>query len=99
MKVYDPKNLDQQPVARSQTRPLYPFEMRRNGIGGEAVVDFIVDTNGDVLNAYAVSSSRQEFEAAAVTAVSQWKFKPGRVRGENVNTHMQVPIRFTLNNR
>ena len=97
MKVFDISMLDQQPSPRFQARPQYPFEMRRAGISGEVVVDFIVDTNGDVQNAYALRSSQREFEAAAVQAVSKWKFKPGRKGGRDVPTHMQVPIVFTLN--
>lgn len=96
MEVFDIANLDQTPVPRFQARPQYPFEMRRAGIAGEVVVDFIVDTRGDVHNAYAIRSSQREFEAAAVQAVSKWKFRPGRKGGRNVNTHMQVPIVFTL---
>jgi protein TonB len=95
--VFDPSMLDNQPVARLQGRPVYPFEMRRAGIAGEVVVDFIVDANGDVQNAYAIKMSQREFESAAVQAVQKWKFKPGRKGGRNVNTHMQVPIVFTLN--
>ena len=97
MKVFDISMLDQTPVAKFQARPQYPFEMRRAGIAGEVVVDFIVDTNGDVQNAYALRSSQREFEAAAVQAVSKWKFRPGRKGGRDVPTHMQVPIVFTLN--
>jgi periplasmic protein TonB len=97
MKVFDISMLDQQPIPKFQARPQYPFEMRRAGIAGEVVVDFIVDTNGDVQNAYALRSSQREFEAAAVQAVSKWKFKPGRKGGRDVPTHMQVPIVFTLN--
>jgi protein TonB len=97
IEVFDISKLDQQPVARFQARPQYPFEMRRAGIAGEVLVDFIVDSNGDVRNAYAVRSSQREFEAAAVQAVSKWKFRPGKKSGRNVNTHMQVPIVFTLN--
>lgn len=97
MQVFDISKLDQTPVARFQARPQYPFEMRRAGIAGEVVVDFLVDTNGDVQNAYAIRSSQREFEAAAVQAVSKWKFKPGRKGGRDVITHMQVPIVFTLN--
>ncbi len=97
MKVFDPSMLDQQPAARFQAKPQYPFEMRRAGIAGEVVVDFIVDTNGDVQNAFALRSSQREFEAAAVQAVSKWKFKAGRKSGREVPTHMQVPIVFTLN--
>jgi len=97
MKVFDISMLDQTPVPKFQARPQYPFEMRRAGIAGEVVVDFIVDTNGDVQNAYALRSSQREFEAAAVQAVSKWKFKPGRKGGRDVPTHMQVPIVYTLN--
>ena len=97
MEIFDISKLDQPPVPRFQARPQYPFEMRRAGIAGEVLVDFLVDTNGDVQNAYAVRSSQREFEAAAVQAVSKWKFKPGRKSGRNVVTHMQVPIVFTLN--
>jgi len=97
MKVFDISMLDQTPVPKFQARPQYPFEMRRAGIAGEVVVDFIVDTNGDVQNAYALRSTQREFEAAAVQAVTKWKFRPGRKGGRDVPTHMQVPIVFTLN--
>lgn len=138
--VYDISKLDQQPVPKFQARPQYPFELRRAGLGGEAVVDFVVDANGGVVNAHALDSSvrgkldgsggevvkltkftvmadgtesvpgatiggisaaemAKQFGEAAVAAVSQWKFKPGRKGSEDVNTHMQVPIVFTLNNK
>ena len=97
MKVFDPSMLDQQAQPTSQSRPNYPFEMRRAGIAGEVLVDFIVDPDGNVQNATATKSSQHEFEASAVQAVSKWKFKAGRKGGKNVATHMQVPIVFSLN--
>jgi protein TonB len=97
VQVFDVTMLDQRPVPRYQARPQYPFEMRRNGTTGEVVVDFIVDTRGEVQNAFALRSSHREFEGAAVQAVSKWRFRPGRKDGRDVPTHMQVPIVFTLN--
>jgi protein TonB len=97
VEVFDISKLDQQPVAKFQARPQFPFEMRRAGISGEVIVDFIVDTNGDVRNAFSFHSSQREFEANAIQAVSKWKFRPGRKNGHAVFTHMQVPIVFTLN--
>jgi periplasmic protein TonB len=94
--VFDISKLDQVPSPRFQARPQYPFEMRRAGISGDVLVDFIVDTNGDVRNAYAVHSSQREFEQSAVQAVTKWKFRAGRKNGHAVFTHMQVPIQFTL---
>jgi protein TonB len=97
IEVFDISKLDQIPVAKYQGSPIYPFEMRRAGITGEVVVDFIVDTNGDVRNAYAARSTQRDFEASAVLAVGKWKFRPGKKGGRAVNTHMQVPVQFTLN--
>ena len=89
-------NLDKVPVAKFQARPQYPFYLRKDRIPGEVVVDFIVDTHGDVRNAYAVKWSHPGFVESAVWAVSQWKFRPGIKGGKPVNTHMQVPLVFSL---
>lgn len=97
MEVFDISKLDQIPEPKYRVAPQYPFEMRRAGVAGNVTVDFIVDSTGSVQNAFAASSSQREFESAAVAAVMKWKFKPGRKGGRNVNTHMQVPIVFTLN--
>jgi protein TonB len=97
IEVFDISKLDQIPEVKYRVEVQYPFEMRRAGITGEVTVEFIVDTNGNVMNAFAVKSSQREFEANAVQSVSKWKFKPGRKNGRNVNTRMQVPIVFTLN--
>ena len=96
IEVFDISKLDQIPVAKYQAFPQYPFEMRRAGVTGEVVVDFIVTSDGDVRNAYAARSTQREFEAPAVAAVSKWKFRPGKRGGRAVNTHMQVPVAFTL---
>ena len=96
IEIFDISKLDQVPVPRVRVQPQYPFEMRRAGITGDVLVEFIVDANGDVRNAFAVRSSQREFETAAVQAVSKWKFKPGRKGGRPVNTRMQQPITFSL---
>lgn len=97
--LFDLANLDQVPQPRYQAQPQYPFEMRRAGITGEVVVGFIVDSEGKAVEVYAVRSTQREFEAAAIQAVSKWTFRPGRKGGRAVNTRMQVPIVFSLNDR
>jgi TonB family protein len=94
--VFDLSMIDVAPVAKLQVTPQYPRELLLGRVEGEVVVDFIVDHNGDVQNAYALRSSRREFEAAAVAAVSKWKFTPGRKGGRDVPAHMQVPVLFSL---
>lgn len=95
--IFDISQLDQQPVPTVQGHPQYPFEMRRAGISGQVVVDFIVGIDGTVKNAFAFSSTQREFEQSAVTAVAKWRFRPGKRQGHAVNVHMQVPIVFSLN--
>jgi TonB family protein len=85
-----------QPVVTKQTRPHYPFGMIENGMRGEVLVDFIVDIEGRVRNAFVVRSLNPSFDDPALDAVNQWRFEPGRVGGNPVNTHMQVPIFFSL---
>ena len=98
MEVFDINKLDQIPEPVYRPQPTYPYEMRKQGISGQAVVQFIVEKNGSVSNAFAVSSSQREFEAPAVQAVSRWRFKPGRRGGQTVRTRMEIPIVFSLDN-
>jgi hypothetical protein len=58
--VYDVARLDRAPRPKSQARPQYPFEMKRAGLGAEVVVDFIVDSQGNVQNARAVKADLRE---------------------------------------
>lgn len=95
-KIFDPSQLDRVPVAMAQMPPNYPYEEKRDAIEGEVTVCFIVDSNGDVLAPYAAASTRREFEAAAVQAVSKWKFRPGWKSGRAVNTRMLVPVMFRI---
>jgi protein TonB len=94
--VFDLSNLDQAPVVKFQAKPVYPFELKRARVSGEVMVGFIVNTDGDVVEAYAVRSDVREFEAPAIAAVAKWKFKPGRKGNRAVNTKMQVPIGFSV---
>jgi protein TonB len=95
-KIFDISQLDQIPVARLQQRPNYPYDMQREAVNGEVNIGFIVDTNGDVRDAYVINSTRREFEASAMQAVSKWKFRPGRKGGRSVNTRMSVPVVFNI---
>jgi protein TonB len=94
--VFNLADLDQIPVVSYQAKPVYPFEMSRAGITGEVVVEFVVDTQGEVREAYAKKSTQREFEASAIQAVSKWRFRAGKRGGKAVNTRMSVPIVFNL---
>ena len=87
------------PRVRRQTKPEYPIEMRRSGMRGDVVVDFVVDIEGRVTQAYVVRSLNPAFDEPALTAIRQWTFEPGRRGDTPVNTHSQVSIHFELQGR
>ena len=95
-KVFRLADLDRIPEPVLQNVPIYPFNLRRDGVEGNVQVEFIVDTDGRVRDAYAVRSTHSGFEESAVIAVSKWKFRPGMKDGRKVNTRMAVPVVFTL---
>jgi TonB family protein len=95
----NPPALNKLPRPVMQPRPEYPSDMRAQRTAGQVVVDFIVDATGNVQNAYSLSSTQREFEQSAVAAVSLWKFNPGQVGAHKINTHMQVPVVFSIGNQ
>ena len=94
--VFDLKNLDQQPVPRFRANPVYPFEMKRQGISAEVLVEFICDNNGEVKDARIVKSDNTAFDSAALDAIYKWKFRPGKKGGRAVNARMQQPFVFSI---
>jgi protein TonB len=94
--VFDLKNLDQQPVTRLKSAPVYPFEMKRQGITAEVIVEFICDINGEVRDATIYRSGNPAFNTSALDAIYKWKFRPGKKGGRAVNARMQVPFVFSI---
>jgi TonB family protein len=84
------------PRVTSQPAPIYPFAMLSNGMKGEVLVDFVVDREGRVRNAFAARSLNPSFDDAAVDAVERWRFEPGRIGDRPVSTHMRVPVIFEI---
>jgi protein TonB len=89
-------DLDQMPKPIHQVAPNHPYRLRKRGIGGEVLVEFFVTKEGDVAAATAKESTRPEFEAEAVAAVSLWKFEPGIKNGAPVACQIQMPIEFKV---
>jgi TonB family protein len=85
------------PAVVTQARPVYPFELRLVGATGDALIQFIVDIDGTVSEAFIVRTHDIRLGESALAAVRQWTFQPGRVNGQAVRTVMQVPIVYTLN--
>lgn len=94
--VYNFAEVDEKPVAQKTPHPEFPRNMWREQIEGFVVLDVIVTAEGNVSSPKVISSTNHEFEANALAAISQWKYRPGRKAGEAVATHLQLPVRFTI---
>lgn len=92
--IVDHSRLDRVPRAVVQSSPRYPELLRRDRIGGSVTVEFVVGTDGRVLQAEAVKWSHREFVEPAVRAVREWRFEPGKQGGRKVRFRMAVPIEF-----
>ncbi len=77
--------------------PDYPPRARAMQVEGQVVLEIVVDRSGRVEDAIRVTHSLAMLDAAAVTAVRQWQFRPGRgPDGRPVRVLMEVPVRFVL---
>jgi TonB family protein len=68
--------------------PQYPDEARKEHIEGYVVVTYDIDVNGNVANAHVVDAAPPGvFDAAALAAVSAWRFYAPVVNGEPQAVH------------
>jgi TonB family protein len=95
-KVFDISELDQMPVVRTQKAPVYPAALRKAGVKGEVIVSWVLDEQGNVGGVKIFSSTDHGFDQAAMEAVQQWTFSPGKKDGKPVNVRMSVPIVFSF---
>jgi protein TonB len=66
---------------------------------GTVKVSFVVDENGKVMDAHVVGEQKigNGLDEEAVKAVSNMpSWKPGKVKGKNVKTRLELPISFQL---
>ena len=96
LRVYDVGEVTVAPYPTNRVAPDYPFELRKNGVSGRAVIAFTVRTDGSVTDVTIVDATHPAFGKAAAKAISRWSFYPGLVGGVPVNCRMAVPISFNL---
>jgi protein TonB len=87
------------PVALAgRLQPAYPEGARRFGLEGLVVLRALITESGDVESIEVVRETRPGlgFGAAAVEAVSTWKYRPGRLDGRPVAVMLTVVVDFRL---
>lgn len=94
--IFNIADLDRVPEPVVQPAPTFPPALRREVSRATVVVEFVVDTQGRVFNAFAVESTHPGFEESAANGVQKWRFRAGVKGGVKVNTRMRVPIVFRI---
>jgi protein TonB len=85
------------PEIETYVVPEYPPKARARGIEGRVLLMVIVDASGRVEDDIKVLDSIPMLDQAAIDAVRQWSFTPGRdADGDPVRVQLEVPVRFTL---
>ena len=87
--------VEELPEALTKVPPEYPDEARKAGVDGTVMLQALVGTGGDVEDVR-VQKSVPMLDAAAIAAVRQWHFKPGRTKTEPVAVWVAIPIKFSL---
>ena len=97
--IFNSGDLDQPPRKVVQTAPVYPYKARQRNLEGYVRVKMLVRADGTVGEVSVLDAKPQGlFEAAALKAVPQWKFRAGVIDGVAVPSWVVTTIRFTLNN-
>ncbi|WP_435531282.1 energy transducer TonB [Ramlibacter albus] len=78
-------------------KPAYPAMSKRMGEQGKVLVRVLIGADGSLIEAAITQSSGYErLDQAALSAVRQWRFVPGKRNGVAVQMAHQVPINFVL---
>jgi protein TonB len=79
-----------------RVEPSYPELALRSRIQGVVLLEVLVGAEGVVENVRLIRG-HPLLNAAAVAAVSQWKYSPTLLNGEPVSVIATVKVRFVLN--
>ncbi|MDQ7815833.1 MAG: energy transducer TonB [Melioribacteraceae bacterium] len=79
-----------------QKKIIYPEIAKRAGVQGRVFIKAFVNEVGDVVKAEVIKGIGAGCDEAAVQAVMQTKFKPGKQRGKAVKVQVSIPIVFKL---
>ena len=77
----------------------YPAVCQDQGIQGRVIVQFVVNTDGSIVDANVVKSVNPHLDKEALRVVGIMpKWEPGRQRGKAVRVRFTLPVNFRLAN-
>lgn len=92
--VYPPGGDVRSAVVLHRVEPQYPRTALMARLAGLVVIGCVIDRDGHVRDAHVVRSSLSIFDEPALTALWQWRFAPGSLRGRPVDTWFELTVAF-----
>ena len=83
-------------IAAIQNKIVYPEIAKRAGVEGKVYVKAYVDEKGNVTKVEVQKGIGAGCDEAAMKAVKETKFKPGKQRGKPVRVQVSIPVVFKL---
>lgn len=95
-KVYQPHEV-RAPVLLHRVEPRYPQSLIQTRMSATVVVRCVIDKNGRVRDPEViVPASMPPFNAEVLRVVTQWRFTPGSMRGQAVDSYFDLTVRFNV---
>lgn len=75
----------------------YPKKARKKGLAGKVFVEFVVDTDGSVIDVAILRGVHPLLDEEAIRVVNSFpEFIPGQQRGKPVKVRYRLPMNFSL---
>lgn len=84
------------PRVLKEVKPQYTPRAMQEKIEGEVLMECVVRTSGKPTDIKIVKSLDRDLDGAAVAALEQFVFEPGKRRGKPVDVRVDITMRFTL---
>jgi protein TonB len=84
------------PVLIESQDPIYPESARqgKDRFDGTCLIRLVVDASGRPRDVHVIRALGPDFDANAITAVQQYRFKPAKRSGEPVAVSVTIEVNF-----
>lgn len=84
-------------VSQPEIRRFYPPDALKSEFEGDVVLRLLIDSDGSIAKVDLVADPGRGLGPAAVAAIKQFRFSPGKVNGQPVATTVPFVIHFVIN--
>lgn len=88
--------VDRPPVLLTRVEPVYPEAARKSHLSGTVVLQAVINAAGRVEDLRIMKSAGQLLDAAAISAVEKWIYRPATLDARAVKVYLTVTVDFAL---